>query len=313
MKKRLPLSVLSLVAAFAALGTALMPYQAALRALCGVIAMALGIAFIVQSFSDTKHIAQSMGRPFGIAMFAYFPLAVEFLVPYAKDYFIGDAAAKMLLLGLALQGVLLIVSVVRLFRAHKAENFSPLLYVPFVGMASFSWAADEIGSAATGKPIFLVTVFFFAVLTLLLLVFLRKGTRRDAALAPGFRSPALVTQAMPLPLLLLAYTASANTMALPILAVLTLGTAMTWVIALVLLARILRAPYEEDLALIAFPMTVSALALQRAPLAMQAAGNTLASLAPLLQQVSIVPVLVAAVICYYILLRVLLALFAKNK
>ena len=33
MKKRLPLSVLSLVAAFAALGTALMPYQAALRAL----------------------------------------------------------------------------------------------------------------------------------------------------------------------------------------------------------------------------------------------------------------------------------------
>ena len=87
---------------------------------------------------------------------------------------------------------------------------------------------------------------------------------------------------------------------------------MTWVIALVLLARILRAPYEEDLALIAFPMTVSALALQRAPLAMHATGSTLASFAPLLQQVSIVPVLVAAVICYYILLRVLLALFAKK-
>ncbi|WP_066924787.1 TDT family transporter [Murdochiella massiliensis] len=155
MKRRLPLATLSLIAGFAVLGESLQVYRPELRTLCGAIAMVVGIAFIIQSFADSTHLANEMQGPVGFSLFAYFPLALLYLSPYARDYFIGESAKKLFLVGLVAHLILTLYYLYRLIRNRRVEAVQPTSLLFFVGIAVIGETAASFNLIAFGR------VFFF--------------------------------------------------------------------------------------------------------------------------------------------------------
>ncbi|MBY0584570.1 hypothetical protein K5I04_03820 [Murdochiella sp. Marseille-P8839] len=177
MKRRLPLAALSLVAGFAVLGESLQVYRPELRTLCGAIAMVVGIAFIIQSFADSTHLANEMQDPVGFSLFAYFSLALLYLSPYARDYFIGESAKKLFWVGLVAHLILTLYYLYRLIRGRREEAVQPTSLLFFVGIAVIGETAASFNLIAFGRVFFFIgLVAAFPLYALLLWYRLRGRT-----------------------------------------------------------------------------------------------------------------------------------------
>lgn len=318
MKRRLPLAVLSLVTGFAVLGNALGHYRPELRTLCGAIAMVVGIAFIIQSFSDPTHLANEMQNPVGFSLFAYFPLALLYLSPYARDYFIGESAKKLFWVGLVAHLILTLFYLYRLVRDRHIEAVQPTSLLFFVGIAVIGETAATFNLIAFGRVFFLIgLVAAFPLYALLLWCRRLKGqkptrasvTGADDTTSGGASEQLETTLLAPVGILLAAYPLLLED-AGPLFFFLRITTIALWAISLWRLIGLFFKPFSAGLLLSAFPFAISALALQRASLYLEkltAVGGTSMPLAfgVSIQWLHLLPTLLATLLCYLLLLRML--------
>lgn len=343
MKRRLPLAVLSLVTGFAVLGDALGHYRPELRTLCGAIAMIVGIAFIIQSFSDPTHLANEMQDPVGFSLFAYFPLALLYLSPYARDYFIGESAKKLFWVGLVAHLILTLFYLYRLVRDRRLEAVQPTSLLFFVGIAVIGEAAATFNLIAFGRIFFLIGLVAAFPLYALLLWCRLKGQKPASASVTGaddttisgasadastvtntsvtasnslvrkrsaYASAQLETTLLaPVSLLLAAYPLLFED-AGPLFFFLRIATIALWAISLWRLIGLFVKPFSTGLLLSAFPFAISALALQRASMYLEKLSIVGDTSMPFTFGVSIqwlylLPTLLATLLCYLLLLRML--------
>lgn len=317
MKRRLPLAVLSLVTGFAVLGDALGHYRPELRTLCGAIAMVVGIAFIIQSFSDPTHLANEMQNPVGFSLFAYFPLALLYLSPYARDYFIGESAKKLFWVGLVAHLILTLFYLYRLVRDRRVEAVQPTSLLFFVGIAVVGEAAATFNLIAFGRVFFLIGLVAAFPLYALLLWCRLKGQKPASASVTGADDTTIggasaqleATLLAPVSLLLAAYPLLFED-AGPLFFFLRIATIALWAISLWRLIGLFFKPFSTGLLLSAFPFAISALALQRASLYLEKlsiVGDTSMPLAfgVSIQWLYLLPTLLATLLCYLLLLRML--------
>lgn len=317
MKRRLPLTTLSLVAGFAVLGESLQIYRPELRTLCGAIAMVVGIAFIIQSFADSTHLANEMQDPVGFSLFAYFPLALLYLSPYARDYFIGESAKKLFWVGLVAHLILTLYYLYRLIRERHVEAVQPTSLLFFVGIAVIGETAATFNLIAFGRIFFFIGLAAaFPLYALLLWCRLRGRTSARASVADaddktidGASAQLETTLLAPVGMLLAAYPLLFED-AGPLFFFLRIATITLWAISLWRLIGLFFKPFSTGLLLSAFPFAISALALQRASLYLEklsTVGGTTMSLVfgVSMQWLYLLPTLLATLLCYLLLLRML--------
>lgn len=339
MKRRLPLATLSLVAGFAVLGESLHIYRPELRTLCGAIAMAVGIAFIIQSFADPTHLASEMQDPVGFSLFAYFPLSLLYLSSYARDYFIGESAKKLFWVGLVAHLILTLYYLYRLIRDRRVEALPPTSLLFFVGIAVIGETAAAFNLIAFGRVFFFIGLVAAFPLYALLLWCRLKGRKPAKASVAGasivrntnadkktntgvtvsnragressaYASAQLETTLLaPVGILLAAYPLLFED-AGPLFFFLRIATIALWAISLWRLIGLFFKPFSSGLLLSAFPFAISALALQRASLYLKklsTVGGTTMSLAfgVSMQWLYLLPTLLATLLCYLLFLRLL--------
>lgn len=308
MKRRLPLAALSLVAGFAVLGESLQVYRPELRTLCGAIAMLVGIAFIIQSFADSTHLAGEMQDPVGFSLFAYFPLSLLYLSPYARDYFIGESAKKLFWVGLVAHLILTLYYLYRLIRDRRVEAVQPTSLLFFVGVAVIGETAATFNLIAFGRVFFFIgLVAAFPLYALLLWCRLRERKSARASVADadkttiGGASALLETTLLaPVGILLAAFPLLFED-AGPLFFFLRIATIALWVISLWRLIGLFFKPFSTGLLLSAFPFAISALALQRA----DAFVPSIPAVNLLMPWISLISVFLAMILCYLLLLRLL--------
>lgn len=317
MKRRLPLATLSLIAGFAVLGESLQVYRPELRTLCGAIAMVVGIAFIIQSFADSTHLANEMQGPVGFSLFAYFPLALLYLSPYARDYFIGESAKKLFWVGLVAHLILTLYYLYRLIRNRRVEAVQPTSLLFFVGIAVIGETAASFNLIAFGRVFFfigLATAFPLYALLLWYRLKRRKPAKASVADADettidGASAQLETTLLAPVGILLAAYPLLFED-AGPLFFFLRIATIALWAISLWRLIGLFIKPFSSGLLLSAFPFAISALALQRASLYLQKLSTLGGTTTPLtfwasMQCLYLLPTLLATFLCYLLLLRML--------
>lgn len=318
MKRRLPLTTLSLVAGFAVLGDALGRYRPELRTLCGVIAMVVGIAFIIQSFVDPTHFAGEMQERVGFSVFAYFSLALLYLAPYAEDYFVGYSAKKLFWVALIAHGILMLFTLFRFLRERGKIALQPTSLLYFVGIAAIGDTAAAFDLIAFGRIFFAVgLIAALGLYTLLLRQHLseqKKERRTEARNTPGSVADKTIaveknkyalkqldiTLLAPAGILLAAYSPLFSN-ATPLFFLLEGATIVLWVVSAWRIFPLFVKPFSADLLLSAFPFAISALALQRA----NSLVPSISIVRLLMPWISLVAVLLATILCYLLLLRLL--------
>lgn len=318
MKRRLPLTTLSLVAGFAVLGDALGRYRPELRTLCGGIAMVVGIAFIIQSFVDPTHFSGEMQERVGFSAFAYFSLALLYLAPYAEDYFVGYSAKKLFWVALIAHGILTLFTLFRFLREHGKNALQPTSLLYFVGIAAIGDTAAAFGLISFGRIFFTVgLVAALGLYTLLLRQHLterNKERRTEARNIPGsvadktiaveknkYLSKQLdITLLAPVGILLAAYSLLFSN-ATPLFFLLFGATIVLWGVSVWRIFFLFVKPFSADLLLSAFPFAISALALQRT----NSLLSSISVVRLLMPWISLVAVLLATILCYLLLLRLL--------
>lgn len=318
MKRRLPLTTLSLVAAFAVLGDALGLYRPELRTLCGGIAMVCGIAFLIQSFVDPTHFAGEMQDRVGFSVFAYFSLALLYLAPYAEDYFVGYSAKKLFWVALIAHGILMLFTFFRFLRERGKIALQPTSLLYFVGIAAIGDTAAAFDLIAFGRIFF--TVGLIAALGLYALLLRqhlseqKKERRTEARNTSGSIADKAIaveknmhvskqldiTLVAPVGILLAAYSPLfSNTT--PLFFFLFGATIVLWGVSVWRIVSLFVKPFSADLLLSAFPFAISALALQRA----NSLVPYISVVRLLMPWVSLIAVLLATILCYLLLLRLL--------
>lgn len=308
MKRRLPLATLSLVAGFAVLGESLHIYRPELRTLCGAIAMLVGIAFIIQSFADSTHLANEMQDPVGFSLFAYFPLALLYLSPYARDYFIGESAKKLFWVGLVAHLILTLYYLYRLIRDRREEAVQPTSLLFFVGIAVIGETAASFNLIAFGRIFFFIGLAAaFPLYALLLWCRLRGRTSArtsvvdaDNTTIGGASAQLETTLLAPVGILLAAFPLLFED-AGPLFFFLRIATIALWAISLWRLIGLFFKPFSSGLLLSAFPFAISALALQRA----NSFSPSIPAVNLLMPWISLISVFLAMILCYLLLLRLL--------
>ena len=308
MKRRLPLATLSLIAGFAVLGESLQVYRPELRTLCGAIAMVIGIAFIIQSFADSTHLANEMQDPVGFSLFAYFPLALLYLSPYARDYFIGESAKKLFWVGLVAHLILTLYYLYRLIRDRRVEAVQPTSLLFFVGVAVIGETAATFNLIAFGRIFFFIGLAAALPLYALLLWCRLRGQKSarasvadaDDTSMSGASALLETTLLAPVGILLAAYPLLFED-AGPLFFFLRIATITLWAISLWRLIGLFFKPFSTGLLLSAFPFAISALALQRA----DAFVPSISAVNLLMPWISLISVFLAMILCYLLLLRLL--------
>lgn len=289
--RRIPLPMSALALGCAGLGNLLLPYSAALRVACGVVAAFVVLLVLARIVLDFKGVRTELGNPAVLAVFPTLFMALMLLATYLKPVAPAPALA-LWIVALGMQLLVVAAFITKFVVRLDATRVLPSWFLVFVGFVVASVTSPAFNLQPLGSVLLYVGLAGYA---LVLPVIVRRVVKGGALPAPAL--PTLGIFAAPPSLCLAGYLAVAVQKQTPVVYGL-LGVALASLLfVLVSLPKILRTPFAPAYAALTFPMVISAIAVKQTQAFFATAGSPLpAAAVPVMDALA-----VAAVV--YVLVR----------
>ena len=302
MKKLLqaiPLPLSGVMLGFAALGNLLQSYGEWLRAICGAVSFVLFVLLVLKFLVLPASLKEDMKNPVTASVSATFPMGMMLLTVYAKP-FLGAVSFWLWCLAVALHAALIVYFTVTFLLKLQLQKVFASYYIVYVGIVVGSVTAPAYAMQPFGMALF---YFGFASLALLLgLVFYRYIKYQDV---PEPARPLFCISAAPTSLCLAGYLQSAGEKSQAWLIILSVLAGLIYLIVLTKLPQFLKLKFYPSYAAFTFPFVITGVTFKQLAGFYSKAGTPV----PVLNIVSVVLTVIAAVLAVYALARYVAAVY----
>lgn len=301
--KKLPVSIVGLMLALAAIGNLVLSYGEIYRNIFGILSAIILVLVLIKIIIFPKDFSEDLSNPVVASAFPAFSMGIMLLSTYIKP-FVPTLAFGMWVIGLILHGVLIIYFTKKHLFNFTIKKVFPSWFIVYVGIAVGSVTAPVFNKSNVGQILFWFGfISYFALLPIVLKrVFIVKEIPKPAL-------PTLAIFAAPVALCLAGYMSSFQEKNMFILWLLVALSQFSYLCVLLQLPKLLKLKFYPSYSAFTFPLVISAISIKLTN------GFLIKAERPItmLKYVVKFEELIALVIVIYVLIRYISFLFAKTE
>lgn len=292
--KRIPMPIVGLMLACAALGNLVQSYGEIYRNIMGAIALILFIGATIKFICDIPGLKTELDNPVAASVFPTYSMGMMLLATYMKPYS-SQVAYIVWAIGILLHIALMILFSMKFIRGFNIRKVFPSWFIVYVGIA-----VAAVTGKAFSQPIG-QAAFWFAVIAYLVLIFVVGKRVFIIKEIPEPALPTLVIFAAPGSLCLAGYLNAFDNKNFIIFLFLLIVSQGFYIFALSRLVNLLKLKFYPSYSAFTFPLVISAIALKLSNGFLVSQEITISILAVLIK----VEELIAVLIVFYVLIRYL--------
>lgn len=292
--KKIPMPMVGVMLALAALGNLVQSYGDAYRNALGALAGILLILMTLKFISDFQGLRKELDTPIGASVFPTYAMGIMLLAAYLKPYYAGLALAVWSI-GLCLHLVLLIRFTLKFVVKFEIKQVFPSWFIVYVGIAVAA-VTGKAFNQAIGQAAFWLAFFCYLILLFIVSkrVFVIKGIPEPAL-------PTLAIFAAPGTLCLAGYLNCFDQKNMLIVWTLLVLSQAFYFFVIAKMIRLLQLKFYPSYSGFTFPLVIAALSLKLSNGFLIKQGVKLAYLPMLVKAEEII----AIAIVFYVLMRYL--------
>lgn len=308
--KKIPMSACGLALGLAALGNLLMPYSMIVRYVCGGLSLLLLLWLTMRLILDFAGAKEEMENPVVLSVMPTYTMAwmllagylVQINSAYWKASLVGIIAAQAIwYIALFLQGVIIVVFVVRFVFSFSVKTVFPSWFIIFVGFVVATVTAPAMQAVTLGKVLFYIGF----VLYLLSLPVVLYRMSKVKPIPPPAR-PVTAIFCAPVGLLLTGYCTVFEQRRIVFYLVLTL-TVVSYLFVLTRLPKLLKSEFYPSYSAFTFPLVICAIGFVKAGAFFEQGPAAL-----VWKTLAIVATIIATLAVLYVLVRYCMFLFGSK-
>ncbi len=303
MIKKLPLPISGVILGFAALGNLLQSYSEAIRLICGIVSLILGLLLIFKAILYPSIFKEDMQNPIMAGVSATFPMAIMLLSTYIKPL-IGQPAIFIWYFGILLHIILIAYFTIKfIFNFDIKKVFTPY-FIVYVGLAVSSVSAPIFEKTTIGTLSFW---FAFIMCMLLLIIVTYRYAKYKEIPTPA--KPLFCIYAAPVSLCLAGYIQSVQIKSLLMVVFLAILSFIIYIMALLKLPEYLKMQFFPSYSAFTFPFVISAIAMKMTMAYLTKLGYTIV----ILKYIVLLQTIIAILLVIYTLYRFILFLLPERQ
>lgn len=254
--KKLPIPIVGLMLALAALGNLVQSYGNTYRNIFGVLSAIILVLVLIKIIKYPSKVIESMDNPVVASVFPTLSMGIMLLATYIKPLsgFIGFGLWTF---GLVLHGVLIIYFTRKYVIGFKIEKLFPSWFIVYVGIVVGSVTAPVFNQNRIGEILFwfgFISYLFLLPLVLKRIFIVKK--------IPEPALPTLIILAAPASLCLAGYISSFASKNMFIVYFLLVLSQLMLFYALLQLPKLLKLKFYPSYSAFTFPIVISAISLK---------------------------------------------------
>lgn len=300
--KKLPIPIVGLMLALATLGNVVQSYGDGFRNILGICAGIILILVLIKILMYQKGVKEALQNPVVASVFPTFSMGIMLIATYLKPY-IGQGALFIWIIGVVLHVLLMLQFTKNYIVNFNIKKVFPSWFIVYVGIAVASVTSPAFEMQGLGK-----IIFWFALATYLMLL---PIVLKRVLVVKEIAEPALPTIAIlsaPASLCLAGYMQSFAQKNMLIVWILLGLSQITYIAVLLYMPKLLKLKFYPSYSGFTFPLAISALSLKLTNGFLTKAGTPISGLASLVKFEEFI----AVAICFYVLIKYIIFLFAKE-
>lgn len=254
--KKLPIPIVGLMLALAALGNLVQSYGNTYRNIFGVLSAIILVLVLIKVIKYPSKVIESMDNPVVASVFPTLSMGIMLLATYIKPLseFMGFGLWTF---GLVLHGILIIYFTRKYVIGFKIEKLFPSWFIVYVGIVVGSVTAPVFNQNRIGQILFwfgLISYLFLLPLVLKRIFIVKK--------IPEPALPTLIILAAPASLCLAGYISSFASKNMFIVYFLLVLSQLMLFYALLQLPKLLKLKFYPSYSAFTFPIVISAISLK---------------------------------------------------
>ena len=254
--KKLPIPIVGLMLALAALGNLVQSYGNTYRNIFGVLSAIILVLVLIKIIKYPSKVIESMDNPVVASVFPTLSMGIMLLATYIKPLS-GFIAFGLWTFGLVLHGVLIIYFTRKYVIGFKIEKLFPSWFIVYVGIVVGSVTAPVFNQNRIGEILFwfgFISYLFLLPLVLKRIFIVKK--------IPEPALPTLIILAAPASLCLAGYISSFASKNMFIVYFLLVLSQLMLFYALLQLPKLLKLKFYPSYSAFTFPIVISAISLK---------------------------------------------------
>ena len=303
MIKKLPLPISGVMLGFAALGNLLQSYSEAIRLICGIVSLILGLLLIFKAILYPFIFKEDMQNPIMAGVSATFPMAIMLLSTYVKPL-IGQPAIFIWYFGILLHIILIAYFTIKfIFNFDIKKVFTPY-FIVYVGLAVSSVSAPIFEKTTIGT----LSFWFAFIMCMLLLIIVTYRYSKYKEIPPPAK-PLFCIYAAPVSLCLAGYIQSVQRKSLLMIGFLAILSFIIYIMVLLKLLKYLKMQFFPSYSAFTFPFVISAIAMKMTMAYLTKLGYTIV----ILKYIVLLQTIIAILLVIYTLYRFILFLLPERQ
>lgn len=285
---RIPMPIVGVMLAFAALGNLIQSYSEILRSFFSIISLILFVITTLKFICNFRGLLSDLDNPIGASVFPTYSMSIILLAAFCRPY-IGKAATIVWLIGILIHIVLLLRFTYKFVINYNIKQVFPSWFIVYVGIAV---------AAVTGRafnPIIGQCAFWFALATYLILLYIVGKRVLFIKEIPEPALPTLIIFSAPGSLCLAGYLNVFEQKSMIMFWFLLIVSQAFYIYALIKLIGFLPLQFYPSYSGFTFPLVISAIALKASNVFLTKQGYTTAFL-PFI--VKVAELIAVSIVCY---------------
>lgn len=301
--KKLPVPIVGLMLALAAMGNLVLSYGEIYRNIFGVLSAIILVLVLVKIIMFPKGVSEAIDNPVVASVFPTLSMGIMLLATYLKP-FAPSLAFGIWIIGLVLHGVLIIYFTKKYLFNFGIKKVFPSWFIVYVGIVVGSVTAPAFDKANIGQILFWFGfISYFALLPIVLKRVFKVKDIPEPAL------PTLIIFAAPVALCLAGYMNSFQEKNMFIVWLLVALSQFSYLCVLLQLPKLLKLKFYPSYSAFTFPLVISAISIKLTNGFLVKIEKPIA----ILKYVVNFEELVALAIVIYVLIRYIGFLFARTE
>ncbi|WP_406243575.1 TDT family transporter [Tissierella carlieri] len=301
--KKLPVPIVGLMLALAAMGNLVLSYGEIYRNIFGVLSAIILVLVLVKIIMFPKGVSEAIDNPVVASVFPTLSMGIMLLATYLKPL-APSLAFGIWIIGLVLHGVLIIYFTKKYLFNFGIKKVFPSWFIVYVGIVVGSVTAPAFDKANIGQILFWFGfISYFALLPIVLKRVFKVKDIPEPAL------PTLIIFAAPVALCLAGYMNSFQEKNMFIVWLLVALSQFSYLCVLLQLPKLLKLKFYPSYSAFTFPLVISAISIKLTNGFLVEIEKPIA----ILKYVVNFEELVALAIVIYVLIRYIGFLFARTE
>ncbi|OZV11160.1 C4-dicarboxylate ABC transporter [Tissierella sp. P1] len=301
--KKLPVPIVGLMLALAAMGNLVLSYGEIYRNIFGVLSAIILVLVLVKIIMFPKSVSEAIDNPVVASVFPTLSMGIMLLATYLKPL-APSLAFGIWIIGLVLHGVLIIYFTKKYLFNFGIKKVFPSWFIVYVGIVVGSVTAPAFDKANIGQIVFWFGfISYFALLPIVLKRVFKVKDIPEPAL------PTLIIFAAPVALCLAGYMNSFQEKNMFIVWLLVALSQFSYLCVLLQLPKLLKLKFYPSYSAFTFPLVISAISIKLTNGFLVKIEKPIA----ILKYVVNFEELVALAIVIYVLIRYIGFLFARTE